>query len=255
MQQQNKEKEKGLPPRNECRGFTPCKMTSIDKGDGNITIVPSTVDWALLRTQKLALVEMLWSCRNHSEDLTSEQIEAVQGIVHFIDSIQDKAADIIGEEKVFCDEPTEARAKTQLEIATELATRAHAGQLRTKDDDKGKPYIIHPTRVAAKLTGCSDNIQAAAMLHDVLEDTSFTRQMLADAGINASVINLVRLLTRPTDMDYAQYIDRIVSYGDDAIIIKLADIEDNLATLPAGSLRDKYELASYILMEHSTDED
>jgi len=53
--------------------------------------------------------------------------------------------------------------------ALETARRAHAGQLRRGSD--GRPYIDHPLAVAERLAQLhkSDEVLAAALLHDVVE--------------------------------------------------------------------------------------
>ncbi len=54
--------------------------------------------------------------------------------------------------------------------ALDFATRCHATQRRDSDD---APFIEHPIEVARLLrdAGCSDELVAAGLLHDVVEDT------------------------------------------------------------------------------------
>ena len=61
--------------------------------------------------------------------------------------------------------------------AEALARSAHAGQV----DKAGAPYAQHPERVAAAVTG-DPQAQAAAWLHDVVEDTSTSLADLRAAG-------------------------------------------------------------------------
>lgn len=62
---------------------------------------------------------------------------------------------------------------TILDKAIEFATQAHAGQVR-----KGTsiPYILHPLEAAAICAIVTDDLEvlSAAVLHDVVEDTSAT---------------------------------------------------------------------------------
>ena len=55
--------------------------------------------------------------------------------------------------------------------ALEFAERCHAGQGRAGD---GAPFIEHPVEVARLLSeaGCSADVVAAGLLHDVVEDTA-----------------------------------------------------------------------------------
>lgn len=65
----------------------------------------------------------------------------------------------------------------KIERATAYASRAHAGKCRKGKD---KPYILHPLEAMAvvkKLTDDEDVI-AAAVLHDTVEDTAVTADCL-----------------------------------------------------------------------------
>ena len=61
--------------------------------------------------------------------------------------------------------------------AIEFAVQAHAGQYR-----KGRrvPYIFHPIATAWTLVelGCDEDLLAAAVLHDTVEDTHVTLEDL-----------------------------------------------------------------------------
>lgn len=59
--------------------------------------------------------------------------------------------------------------------AAALAVRAHEGQKRKYN---GRPYVTHPARVAGRvglLPEATEEMVAAAYLHDVLEDTLVTK--------------------------------------------------------------------------------
>ncbi|HEV2777671.1 MAG TPA: HD domain-containing protein, partial [Solirubrobacteraceae bacterium] len=61
--------------------------------------------------------------------------------------------------------------------ALAFALRAHDGDTRDAD---GAPFILHPLEVASLLSscGCRDELTAAAVLHDTLEDTEATGDQL-----------------------------------------------------------------------------
>lgn len=63
-------------------------------------------------------------------------------------------------------------------LADRIADRAHAKQL----DLQGLPYITHPRAVAKLVSHRGPHAVAMALLHDVLEDTEWTREELLDAG-------------------------------------------------------------------------
>src|SRR3989338_11489387 len=62
--------------------------------------------------------------------------------------------------------------KTLIKSAYDLAWRAHRDQKR----ESGEPYIQHPLGVALMLTKMNLDTEtvAAAILHDVVEDTQYT---------------------------------------------------------------------------------
>jgi (p)ppGpp synthase/HD superfamily hydrolase len=105
--------------------------------------------------------------------------------------------------------------------AQRIATQAHAGQT----DKAGQPYIGHPGRVAASLTG-DEQAEAAAWLHDVLEDTQTTATDLAAQGIPATVVAAVEALTRGDGEQPDDYYARVAA-NSLALKVKRADIADN----------------------------
>ena len=66
----------------------------------------------------------------------------------------------------------------RIEKAVAFATKAHAGQYRKGTD---RPYILHPIETMAiitRLVRYDEDLSAAAVLHDVVEDTSVTLNRL-----------------------------------------------------------------------------
>lgn len=108
-----------------------------------------------------------------------------------------------------------------LEKAIVLATQAHAGQL----DTDGSPYIFHPLRLM--LVVHTPEQQMAAVLHDTLEHTQLSVQDLEEAGFPASVIEAVRILTRPEDEPRMSAARRAMQHPI-AYAVKLADVRDNM---------------------------
>ncbi len=107
-----------------------------------------------------------------------------------------------------------------LDKALQIAARAHEGQ-RDKD---GRPYILHQLRVMAAVQG--EEARAAAVLHDVLEDTSVTADELRAEGFSAAVLGAVDCLTHRGGEPYADYVVRCKGNAV-ARAVKLADLEDN----------------------------
>lgn len=110
----------------------------------------------------------------------------------------------------------------------EIMRKAHEGQL----DKCGRPYYLHPLRVAMRLVHCTPEERHAALLHDVVEDTPITLDDLRAMGYSAEVIELVDILTRrmPDAESHRLYLGRIVASGNvKALRVKLADVIDNMS--------------------------
>ena len=127
----------------------------------------------------------------------------------------------------------------------EIATLAHKGVERRDGD----PYIFHALRVANNKTYIRTKLQkAVAILHDVIEDTPFTRSFLAEKGINKSVLDVLDYLTHDeAKVSYEAYIEHICT-NIDAMLVKLSDLHDNLdeSTIPNITERDRKRFDKYL---------
>lgn len=126
--------------------------------------------------------------------------------------------------------------------AYRVANEAHAGQTRLS----GEPYIMHPLSVAKILASLHLDLTtvAAALLHDVLEDTELTHKQLAKqfgddiARLVESVSKITQLhLTHPTLSPQEKQAENIrkllVATAQDirVLLIKLADRLHNMRTI------------------------
>src|SRR5690606_4009556 len=106
-----------------------------------------------------------------------------------------------------------------LEKAIIFATEAHAGQ----KDKSGQAYILHPLTVMSKMD--TDTERIVAILHDVIEDTSYTLDDLQKLfHLSEEKLIAVDLLTKKEGYDYDKYIQNI---KDNPIArkVKIADLE------------------------------
>ena len=108
-----------------------------------------------------------------------------------------------------------------LEQAIYIAVQAHSGKL----DKGGSPYILHPLRVMLTMVTTEEKI--IAVLHDVIEDSSFTIQQLKQNGFSKKVLDAVSLLTKKENQSYQDYIS-VIKKNPLAAKIKLADLKDNM---------------------------
>jgi GTP diphosphokinase / guanosine-3',5'-bis(diphosphate) 3'-diphosphatase len=127
-----------------------------------------------------------------------------------------------------------------LEKAIRLAAESHQGQV----DKAGDPYILHPLRIMMLM--CTEEEKMVAVLHDVLEDTATTPEILAREGFPPIVIDSVKAITRGCQEGYFEYIER-VKKNPIARIVKMRDLIDNMnmGRIQNPTLRDMRRIEKY----------
>lgn len=125
-----------------------------------------------------------------------------------------------------------------LRRAFDFAERAHAGQLR----ESGEEYIVHPLEVATILADIHMDMEtlAAAILHDVAEDTEVDLGLVAQefgprvAKLADGVTKLSRLEYTSRQEQQAESLRKMfLAMAEDlrVVLIKLADRLHNMRTL------------------------
>ena len=132
--------------------------------------------------------------------------------------------------------------KRAVKRAETLARRAHANQR----DRAGNPCITHVRRVVKMCQPYGPAAEAAAWLHDAVEDTQVTDEELTER-LPPEVATIVRHLTRGEDETYTSYIKRMIAgKSTTAILVKLADLRDHAAFTPeslGSGLARRYDMA------------
>ena len=104
--------------------------------------------------------------------------------------------------------------------ALKLCFEAHKEQV----DKTGMPYVFHPFHLAEQM---DDEISTVcALLHDVIEDTEITPEMLLQMGFPKEVIEVLALLTHEESVPYMDYV-RKISANPTAKKVKIADLMHN----------------------------
>jgi guanosine-3',5'-bis(diphosphate) 3'-pyrophosphohydrolase len=139
-------------------------------------------------------------------------------------------------------EPSIDAAAARSELVREalrMAREAHAGQ--TRNASGGRPYIDHPVAVAAQLVehGLSDEVLAAALLHDVVEDSELEFDDIRIAA-GDRVAEIVAALTDDESIESyeerkREHRERVEAAGPEALAIYVADKLTNVEML-----RDAY---------------
>lgn len=153
---------------------------------------------------------------------------------------------------------SEYLSKVQIKDITKaynLADKLHNGQIR----HNGDPYITHPIEVAKILADMRMDYQSiiAAMLHDVLEDTSISKEELAEI-FNIKIVELVDGVSKLEQIKFesreeaqAENLRKMMlAMAKDVrvILVKLADRLHNMRTLDALS-REKQKRISLETLE------
>ncbi|HNY40106.1 MAG TPA: HD domain-containing protein [Bryobacteraceae bacterium] len=120
--------------------------------------------------------------------------------------------------------------------AVEFAAAAHRGQYR-----KGTliPYLMHPLAAARTVivAGCPEHVAAAAILHDVIEDTCHTIDDIR-GRFGDRVAALIHACTEPNHRDASweerkqHTVDTLASTTDQEILmVAIADKLDNIRSI------------------------
>ena len=129
-----------------------------------------------------------------------------------------------------------------LERAIEIATEAHKGQF----DKSGKDYIGHPLRVMEM--GKTEDEKIVGVLHDLVEDTDWTFEMLEAEGFAPEIIAALKCVTKLSENEnYDAFIER-VRKNPLATAVKINDLTDNMdiRRLPYLSDKDVKRLKKYL---------
>lgn len=133
-----------------------------------------------------------------------------------------------------------------------VAYNAHIKQF----DKAGVPYIYHPIHLAEQMDTEIECI--VALLHDVVEDTSVTFEML-ERDFPKEVIEALKLLTHNKTIEYMDYIKNLKE-NSIARKIKIADLihnsdETRLETITIKDIEriNKYRQALEYLKENDNE--
>lgn len=119
----------------------------------------------------------------------------------------------------------------QIKKAIQFAARKHHGHMRAEAEPL--PYITHLFSVALLVAedGADDDTVTAALLHDTIEDTSTTREEIADA-FGERVASMVEALTESKELPWRErkeaYLVNLETAPTEALVVMAADKIDNI---------------------------
>ena len=143
-------------------------------------------------------------------------------------------------------------------VAMDFMMTAHKDQKR---DGTGLPYAVHPIAVFSTVKKFKESknilfILVAALLHDVVEDCNVSLDTIR-ALFGSMVASIVEELTNDevekNRLGKEVYISqKLIKLSNYALVIKLADILDNLSDRPSeGMLTRIYNNLSYLAANRS----
>lgn len=138
--------------------------------------------------------------------------------------------------------------------AFEFAREAHQGVRRKS----GEPYILHPlavAKIAVKEIGLGTKSAVAALLHDVVEDTDYTVEDIANlfgpkiASLVDGLTKISEVMRSNTTKQAESFRKMILTLADDVrvILIKIADRLHNMRTLDSMPEHKQVKIASETL--------
>lgn len=132
-------------------------------------------------------------------------------------------------------------------LALPLMKELHKGQFRSGKDKK--PYIVHPMMIAkhaCALNLLDDELLAAILLHDVIEDCQITIKELPVNDNVKEMVMRVSFLKQPgvtNEEAKAHYFEKIAEHKK-AALLKVLDRCNNVSTM--GESFEKKRLCNYI---------
>lgn len=130
----------------------------------------------------------------------------------------------------------------QLSLAIKIASDAFHGIT----DKGGEPYILHCLKVMDYLHSDDFELRAAAVLHDIIEDTNMTYAKLKQLGFSDRVIKIVRGMTKIPGQSHEEYMEQLKE--PDVVKVKLADNRHNsdIRRLKGVTQKDFDRIAKYM---------
>ena len=117
--------------------------------------------------------------------------------------------------------------------AIEIALEAHKGAT----DKAGMPYAGHIMRVMQ--AGRTLDEKIVGVLHDLVEDTHWTFDMLLEEGFPPHIVDALRCVTKLHDDEpYEEFIKRVKT-NPLAVAVKINDLTDNMDIRRLSELTDK----------------
>ena len=108
-----------------------------------------------------------------------------------------------------------------------IAIAIAAEGFKNKTDKAGEPYILHCLRVMNTVSNMGKSAMIIGVLHDLLEDTNWTKEQLLKEGFEWDDICCIDDLTHKKGEDYLNVYIKRIAENPYCRAVKLADLKDN----------------------------
>ena len=126
-----------------------------------------------------------------------------------------------------------------LESMLAKAIRIASSEFEDSFDKGGSPYILHCLWVMDRVRHLGAKYMIVAVLHDLLEDTPWTKERLLEEGFSSEIVDAIVTMTHDEEEEpYEDYIQRI-SLNVISRAVKLRDLEHNSKITRLKGLRKK----------------
>ncbi len=126
-----------------------------------------------------------------------------------------------------------------------------ANAFNSVKDKHKEPYILHCLTVMFTVKPLGEDYAIVGVLHDLIENTSWTIPMLIASGFNKKVTTAVDLLIYILNISYQTYIE-VLAKNPIALEVKLADLRHNsdiTRSLGMKNLEKYHKAYAYLIKE------
>ena len=196
-------------------------------------------------TLQQAIPDIDWTGGHSGRLLRPDQAERLEALWQqfLADNCDLDEEDEYGEEGLMAAHPK--HEPISVERAIKIVATAFEGKLGLD----GRPAMFHS--LAIGMMGQTREEQICGLLHDLVQDTSWTFRDLLWRGTDHDIIRALQLLTHEEGTDYFDYVRRIAASGNPlAIAVKKNDLQHNLTRSHAAGHTEqvqKHEQALQIL--------
>ena len=113
-------------------------------------------------------------------------------------------------------------------------------------DKGGSPYILHCLHVMNAVKDLGEQAMIVGVMHDVIEDTTWTSESLIGQGFDERTVKLIEMVTHRNNESYEDFVKR-ASMNPISRAVKMADLHHNsdITRMKGLEEKDHQRIAKY----------